>query len=95
MRNNNQLVGEALQQMVREMRLGPKLTQSEIKSLWQSELGPIINRHTEELRFRNGVLTVRVTSAALRHELLFSRADLLTRLNKELSAGQITRIEVR
>ncbi len=95
MRNNNQPVSEVLQQMVRELRMGPKLTQSEIKSLWQRELGPVINRHTSELRFRNGTLTVRVDSAALRHELLFNRAQLLTRLNKELTVGEIRSIEVR
>ena len=95
MRTNDQAVGQVLKDMVRELRMGTKLTQSEIKALWQRELGPVINRHTSELRFRNGVLTVKVNSAALRHELLFNRAQLAERLNKELSNGEIREIIVR
>ena len=95
MRSNKQDVGEVLRDMVRELRLGARLTQSEIRALWQRELGPVINRHTSELRFRNGVLTVKVTSAPLRHELLFNRVQLAERLNKELTNGEIREIQVR
>lgn len=95
MRSNNQPVGQVLREMVRELRLGSKLTQSEIRALWQRELGPVINRHTAELRFRNGVLTVKVNSAALRQELLYNRVALAERLNKELANGEIREIEVR
>lgn len=81
--------------MVRELRLGTKLTQSEIRALWKRELGPVINRHTVGLRFRDGVLTVQVNSAALRQELLYNRAPLAARLNEELANGVIREIEVR
>ena len=95
MRSNNQDVGQVLRDLVRELRLGPKLTQAEIRSLWTSELGPVINRHTTELLFRGGRLTVRVDSAALRQELHYNRAALAARLNEHLSAGEIREIEVR
>ena len=95
MRSNNQDVGQVLRELVREMRLGAKLTQAEIRSLWTSELGPVINRHTTELVFRAGVLTVRVDSAALRQELLYNRSALAARLNERLSAGEIREIQVR
>ena len=95
MRNNNQPVGEVLKDMVKELRLGAKLTQAEIRSVWARELGPLINRHTTELIFRSGSLTVRVTSAALRQELHYNKAALLKRLNEHLSAGQIRELVVR
>ena len=95
MRTNNQNVGQVLKDVVRELRLGAKLTQAEIRSLWTRELGPVINRHTTELLFRAGTLVVRVDSAALRQELHYNRAALAKRLNEHLSAGEIREIEVR
>jgi len=95
MRNNDQPVGDVLRQMVKELRMGPKLAQSELRSLWASELGPVINKHTTEVSFRSGTLYVHVNSAPLRQELVYGRAALMQRLNAMLADPVIQEIVVR
>ena len=95
MRNNDQPVSDVIRQVVRELRLGPKLAQSELRSLWASELGPMINRHTTEVSFRSGTLYVNVNSAPLRQELIYSRAALIEQLNSKLSDPVVQEIVVR
>ena len=95
MANNDQQVGDVLRTLVRDLRLGPKLTQTEIRQLWKRELGQFINAHTLDLRFDAGTLIVKVDSSVLRHELLLNRAALIDRFNRELTQGCIRDIEVR
>ena len=95
MRNNNQPVGAVIRQVVRELQLGPKLAQSELRALWLSELGPLTNKHTTEVSFRSGVLYVNVNSAPLRQELMYGRAELVTRLNAKLTDPCVQDIVIR
>ena len=46
MPTNDQPVGDVIRQVVRELKLGPRLAQSELRALWARELGPMINKHT-------------------------------------------------
>ena len=95
MRSNDQPVSAILRRLVDEFQLAPKLAQSELRSLWASELGPLINKHTTEVRFRHGKLIVHVDSAALRQELLYNRAHLISELNKKMSRPLIQELVVR
>ena len=95
MRTNNQPVGDVIRQVVRELRLGPKLAQSELRALWARELGPLINKHTTEVSFRAGTLYVHVNSAPLRQELVFNRAHVIAQLNDKLSDPCVTQLVVR
>ncbi len=95
MRNNDQPVSAVIRQVVKELRMGPKLAQSELRALWSSELGPMINKHTTEISFRSGTLYINVNSAPLRQELLYSRAHLIKQLNEKLTDPVVQEIVVR
>jgi len=95
MRKNDQPVGSVIRQVVRELSLGPKLAQSELRSLWATELGPMINKHTTEVSFRSGTLYVHVNSAPLRQELVYNRAHLLEKLNAKLTDPVLQEIVIR
>jgi len=95
MRKNDHPVGSVIRQVVRELSLGPKLAQSELRSLWSSELGPLINKHTTEVRYKSGTLFVHVNSAPLRQELIYNRAHLLEKLNAKLTDPVLQEIVVR
>ena len=95
MRKNDQPVSAVIRQVVRDLRLGPKLAQSELRALWASELGPLINRHTTEVSFRSGTLYVHVNSAPLRQELVFNRVALIAQLNAKLTDPVVQELVVR
>lgn len=95
MRTNDQPVSDVIRQVVRELSLGPKLAQSELRTLWARELGPMINKHTTEVSFRSGTLYVHVNSAPLRQELVFSRAHVIEQLNAKLTDPCVRELVVR
>lgn len=95
MRKNDQPVSEVLRQVVRELSLGPKLAQSELRNLWANQMGALINKHTTEVSFRSGTLFVHVNSAPLRQELVFNRAHIIQQLNKKLADPIVQELVVR
>ena len=95
MRTNDQPVGDVIRQVVRELNLGPRLAQSELRTIWARELGPMINKHTTEVSFRGDTLHVHVNSAPLRQELVFNRAHVIAQLNAKLSEPCVREMVVR
>ena len=95
MPTNDQPVGDVIRQVVRELKLGPRLAQSELRALWARELGPMINKHTTEVSFRGDTLYVHVNSAPLRQELVFNRAHVVAQLNAKLSEPLVREMVVR
>ena len=49
--------------------------------LWQQVVGPGVNRMTTERYVENGVITVKITSAALRNDLMLTRTSIIAQLN--------------
>lgn len=50
--------------------------------LWGQVVGPGVNRLTTERYVDNGIITVKIASAALRNDLMLSRTHLIERLNQ-------------
>ncbi len=64
-----------------DKRVGDAYYTQKINSFWKMELGDSINSRTSELRYKNGKLSISVTSAPLRHELFNNREKLIIRIN--------------
>lgn len=58
-------------------------------------VGEVFARRSRPERLRDGVLIVRVESAALAHELVLLRREILTRLTAELGPGVVTDLRTR
>ena len=50
-------------------------------SLWKDVVGPGVNRMTTERYVDNGIITVKISSAALRNDLMLSRTAIIQNLN--------------
>lgn len=48
---------------------------------WAHVVGPGANRLTTERYVENGVITVKISSAALRNDLMLSRSGIIAQLN--------------
>ncbi len=53
-------------------------------SLWIEVVEPVVAQNTQCKDIKNGVLTVKVTNAALRFELLARKSEIIRRLNDRL-----------
>ncbi len=63
---------------------------------WEKAVPPEVQSRTRPLSFRNGVLSVQVTSAPLLEELrCFRQGEVLQRLNHDLARNRGTSLQVR
>ena len=79
---NNQSIKDVIEELISAYRLGDKLSQARVISLWDSVVGKMIARDTTHLYIKNRVLYVKLNSPALRQELGYAREKLIKSLNK-------------
>ncbi len=63
--------------------------------LWNQVVGPGVNRMTTERFVDNGVITVKISSAALRNDLMLSRTSIIAQLNQLVGKPVIKEIVFR
>jgi hypothetical protein len=79
-------VGDALQHVLQ--RIDPE-RRLELFRVWASEVGAAIAARAEPTAFRDGILSVRVSSAAWMQELQFAKEDIRKRLNQRLGTEAV------
>lgn len=79
---NNQSIKDVIEELINAYRIGDKLSQARVISLWDSVVGKMIARDTTHLYIKNRVLYVKLNSPALRQELGYAREKLIKSLNK-------------
>jgi len=68
--------------------------QGTIKEAWSTNMGPMVLKYTKGMTLRKGVLTIKVTSAPLRQELLLNKIKIIDMLNEFLGENLIEDIIV-
>ncbi len=86
-----EIIGDFMQQEDIE------LTMLEHRALqhWVNVVGPGVNRMTTERFVENGVITVKISSAALRNDLMLSRSAIIAQLNQLVGKDVIREIIFR
>ena len=86
-----QIIGDFMQQEDIEDAV---LEQKALR-LWQQVVGPGVNRMTTERYVENGVITMKITSAALRNDLMLTRTAIIAQLNELVGKPVIREIVFR
>ena len=94
MSSNEKTLGEILKHFVQSKPIKSKYTLVQIKEVWLNQLGPSIQHYTKDLTFNRGILTVRLSSAPLRQELLYNKPKLLALLNEALGGSVIKDVKI-
>jgi predicted nucleic acid-binding Zn ribbon protein len=81
---NNVTLKEALDNMVKDLKLKHGIDEVRIREEWVRLMGAPISKYTREISLRKGKLYVKVESAPLKQELSFSRDKIRELFNKEL-----------
>jgi hypothetical protein len=79
-------VGNALQHVLQ--RIDPE-RRLELFRVWSAEVGPAIASRAQPTAFRDGILSVRVSTAAWMQELQFAKEDIRQRLNQRLGTEAV------
>lgn len=94
-KNNQQSIGEVLQELIVAYRLKPKMNQAKLATEWEQLMGKTIARHTTNLYFKDGILQISLSSAPLRNELFFRREQIIQHLNQALGEEFIKEVTIK
>ncbi len=87
--SNQQTLKEAIQQLINSYKLGDKLCEVRLINSWEKVVGKMIANHTINLYVKKGKLYIKLDSAALKHELSFSKQKIVKLLNKEVGESVV------
>jgi hypothetical protein len=94
MKTNDAPVSAILREMLQSKIYNTKINEVRIRLAWQKVVGEITARYTDSLVFKNGTLTVTLTSAPLRQDLVYKKMELIQALHAELNEQMIKTIEI-
>ncbi len=82
-------IGDALITYLRENGLEQSVLDVQIEEVWPKVMGDVVNQLTRKVEVKDGVLYVRVNSAALKTQLFENRFELVRKLNEAVGANAI------
>ena len=88
-------LAEAVNDYIREMNLGGKLSEVAVINSWEEIVGKAISSRTTKIFIRNHILYVHLNSSVVRNELLMLREALKEQLNKKAGSEVIKDIVLR
>lgn len=91
-RNDTRAVGEILRDIFQDTVHQTKLREAQAIHLWEKLAGMRLAGLCGKPSVRNGVMSISVKSAALRHELWISRSSMINLINNNLGSTVITEI---
>lgn len=83
MKKNNLIrLGDAINEFLKQEKLDVKLSRFAVKNSWKEIVGEHIANNTLEIAFNEQTLFLTLKSAALKHELSFSKQQLIDNINR-------------
>jgi predicted nucleic acid-binding Zn ribbon protein len=88
-------LAEALNDYIKEMNLGSKLSEVAVINSWEEIVGKAISSRTTKIFIKNSVLHVHLNSSVVRNELLMLREVIREKLNQKAGNEVIKDIVLR
>ena len=88
-------LAEAVNDYIKEMNLGEKLSEVTVISSWEEIVGKAISSRTTKIFIKDHILYVHLNSSVVRNELLMLREALKEQLNKKAGSEVIKNIVLR
>lgn len=88
-------LGEAISTILKQENLDVRLSRFAVKNGWKEIVGDVIARHTTDIFFRDKTIFITLSSAAMKHELTFSRDTLIENINKFCGYRLVDQIVLR
>ena len=88
-------LAEAVNDYIKEMNLGGKLSEITIINSWEEIVGKAISSRTTKIFIKDHVLFVHLNSSVVRNELLMLREVLKAKLNEKAGSEVVKDIVLR
>ena len=95
MKNSSfQSLDEVLVEFLRETQLERPLLERQLVARWGEIMGPTVASLTRSVEIQNGLLKVRISSAALRSQLFECRFELIKKMNEAVGSEVIRDVRI-
>ncbi|MFN8286147.1 MAG: DUF721 domain-containing protein [Chitinophagales bacterium] len=91
---NNVTLGQALEMMVKELKLKSKLDETRIQDGWERIMGKPIAKYTSSIALRGTKLYIKVENAPLKQELTYGCEKIRDLFNQELGSAVIQEVVI-
>lgn len=88
-------VGELIGDLFRDPVIRRKIAEGRLPDTWAEVAGPMIAAYTGGVEFKNGLMTVRITSPVVRHETFMRRTELRDEINRRSGAALVRELIVK
>lgn len=88
-------LAEAVNDYIKEMNLGEKLSEVGVLNSWEEIVGKAISSRTTKIYIKDHILYVNLNSSVVRNELLMLREVLREKLNQKAGREVIKEIILR
>jgi len=78
-----------------EKRFARGYNQYSIEQIWRDTFGELISGYTSKVYFSKGKLTVYISSASLKNEIVLNKDSVIERLNKVLKYNKVSELYVK
>lgn len=85
-------LSELLQQFSMQKNMKKPMLEARVINMWPTIVGNLINKYTEKVFIKNGVLFVGVNQSALKNELQYMQEQILEKINKEIGENFIEKM---
>ena len=89
MNSNSSSLTDALVSYLRESGLEQSVLEVQVEKVWPQVMGDIVTKLTRSVEVKDGMMIVRVNSAALKTQLFENRFELVRKLNEAVGAEVI------
>ncbi|MGA9590502.1 MAG: DUF721 domain-containing protein [Salegentibacter sp.] len=95
-RNNENLsMSEVLREFVDKNKLQQGLDKVNVRDVWNSQMGPAIEKYTTAIKLQGSTLYVQLSSSVLREELSYGKEKIVRMLNEELGKDLVKKLVLR
>ncbi len=93
--NDHISISEALQEFVEDNKLQKGLDKVHVRDVWNSQMGPAIEKYTTAIKLDRDVLYIQLSSSVLREELSYGKEKIIKMLNEELGRELVKKLVLR
>ena len=93
--SNQSVVGDIVNQIIKNNKLEPGLNQVSVVEAWATLMGNGVNSYTKNVALRNNILYAELTSAVLREELSYGKNKIIQMINDELGKDVVREVVLR
>jgi len=88
-------IGDAMKKFLDQSPIKGSIQALQVEEAWEQIMGKTIARYTENIRILGSTLVITTSVAPLKHELIYQKEKIKSRVNDALGQPVITEVVVK